>query len=117
MLEPTQAPLSGQAATLNGSVPEGWCAEHGSQRSLVLGLLVTSCFSPESKGRRHGSKKALGFESGGSGSNSGSAGSGQVPNSFELSFPILVVVRIESDHVCQVSDIKEMPSKCWLVNK
>lgn len=117
MLEPTQAPLSGQAATLTGSVPEGWCAEHGSQRSLVLGLLVTSCFSPESKGRRHGSKKALGFESGGLGSNSGSAGSGQVPNSFELSFPILVVVRIESDHVCQVSDIKEMLSKCWLVNR
>ena len=44
-------------------------------------------------------------------------GSGQVQNSFELSFPILVVVRIESDHVCQVSDIKEMLSKCWLVNK
>lgn len=43
---------------------------------------------------------------------------GQVPSSGSLScFPILVVVRVESNHVCQVSDIKAMLSKCWLVNK
>lgn len=37
---------------LRGAVPEGWCAEHGSQQNLVLGLLVTLCFSPECKGRQ-----------------------------------------------------------------
>lgn len=41
----------------------------------------------------------------------------QVPSSFELSFAILIVVRIESDHRCQMSDIKEMLSKCCLMNE
>lgn len=36
---------------------------------------------------------------------------------YELSFPTLVIVRIELDQVCQISDIKEMLRKCWLVKK
>lgn len=44
-----------------GALPEGRCAEPGSQQSLVLGLLFTSYASPDCKGRLGSSDQGVGF--------------------------------------------------------
>lgn len=83
-------------------------------------MLVTSCSSPDCKGRQQSSAKKV-LESDRQGSNSGYAVGcwtrAKSPWLYELSFTILVIVRVVSDQVCRVPDIKELLSKCWLVKK